>query len=457
MGEELEWKFSQVFGERADATELTDADVLSAVSFDDSGDYLATGDKGGRIVIFQRADVQQGTAAAAPAARASPKKKVEYRFFAEFQSHEPEFDYLKSLEIEEKINQIKWCKKSNNSLFLLSTNDKTIKFWKIYEKSVKTFVAPPQVGESLSIPRVTDRQSVVTATPRRVYSNGHAYHINSISPNSDGETFMSTDDLRINLWNYEISNQSFNIVDIKPDNMEELTEVVTAAEFHPTACNHFVYSSSRGMLKLGDMRDSALCDSHAKMFEDKSGAEDKSFFSEIIASLSDVKFSRDGRFLLSRDYLTLKLWDTHMESRPVLTVPMHEHLRSKLCDLYENDCIFDKFECGISGDGSHFLSASYNNFFHIYDRTGGATYIEASKEVPRSTATPSRRQGAAAAAVPAKGLAAKPSARKSKPLPAPVNVDNLDFSKKVLHLAWHPQENVVAVAGLNNLYIYSAL
>ena len=44
---------------------------------------------------------------------------------------------------------------------------------------------------------------------------------------------MSADDLRINLWNLEITNQSFNIVDIKPANMEDLTEVITAAEFHP--------------------------------------------------------------------------------------------------------------------------------------------------------------------------------------------------------------------------------
>lgn len=40
---------------------------------------------------------------------------------------------------------------------------------------------------------------------------------------SDGETFISADDLRINLWNLEISNQSFNIVDVKPTNMEDLT------------------------------------------------------------------------------------------------------------------------------------------------------------------------------------------------------------------------------------------
>lgn len=50
------------------------------------------------------------------------KRGVEYKFYAEFQSHEQEFDYLKSLEIEEKINRIRWCHRSNNSLYLLSTN-----------------------------------------------------------------------------------------------------------------------------------------------------------------------------------------------------------------------------------------------------------------------------------------------------------------------------------------------
>lgn len=46
--------------------------------------------------------------------------------------------------------------------------------------------------------------------------------------------------------------------------MEELTEVITAAEFHPINCNHFMYSSSKGTIKLADMRESALCDQHAK-------------------------------------------------------------------------------------------------------------------------------------------------------------------------------------------------
>lgn len=28
---------------------------------------------------------------------------------------------------------------------------------------------------------------------------------------------------------------------------------------------------------------------------------------------------------------------------------VHDYLRSKLCSLYENDCIFDKFECAWNG------------------------------------------------------------------------------------------------------------
>jgi hypothetical protein len=32
------------------------ADIISAVEFDSSGNYLATGDKGGRVVLFERND-----------------------------------------------------------------------------------------------------------------------------------------------------------------------------------------------------------------------------------------------------------------------------------------------------------------------------------------------------------------------------------------------------------------
>merc|ERR1711975_41407 len=164
----------------------------------------------------------------------------------------------------------------------------------------------------LSVPRINNCEPIVSALPRRIYANAHAYHINSIALNSDGETYISADDLRINLWNIEISEQSFNIVDIKPANMEELSEVITSASFHPHHCNLFMCSSSKGSIKLNDTRQNALCDQHAKYFEEPEDPSTKSFFSEIISSISDCQFSGDGRYILSRDYLTLKVWDINM-------------------------------------------------------------------------------------------------------------------------------------------------
>lgn len=66
--------------------------------------------------------------------KTSVPRRGEYNVYSTFQSHEPEFDYLKSLEIEEKINKIRWLRRKNPAHFLLSTNDKTIKLWKVSER-----------------------------------------------------------------------------------------------------------------------------------------------------------------------------------------------------------------------------------------------------------------------------------------------------------------------------------
>jgi len=498
MGSSKDWKFSQCFGEKAALETLNEADIISAVEFDKTGSYLATGDKGGRVVIFDL-DGQNSCDTFAESVnkhRRELQEPLEYKFQCEFQSHEPEFDYLKSLEIEEKINQIRWCRPSNDALFLLSTNDKTVKLWKVFEKEVKTVEnfnvpegeggrraaavpfqkyseasgasnqdvsmlveetgkeqEPPAFHKTLKIPRlelpkVRIESKLVSATSRRVFANAHAYHINSVSVNSDGETFISADDLRINLWNAELSDQSYNIVDIKPDNMEELAEVITAAEFHPSHCHLFMYSSSRGSIRLADMRANALCDVNCKTFEEVEQPANKSFFSEIVASLSDIKFTNGGRYIVSRDYLTLKVWDINMESKPVKTIKIHEHLRSKLSDLYDNECIFDKFEVVLSKDGDKLATGSYNNTFHIYDREEGKLdlCIEASKMPPR------QRQ-----LYLEQGLAVPDVASTTGPL-NPKHTgseDFLDYNRKAMYMSWHPEKPLVAVAGLNNLYLYS--
>ncbi|KAJ3587592.1 hypothetical protein NHX12_011189 [Muraenolepis orangiensis] len=352
----------------------TEADIISTVEFNPSGELLATGDKGGRVV-----------------SKSQPQRRGEYNVYSTFQSHEPEFDYLKSLEIEEKINKIRWLPQQNAAYFLLSTNDKTVKLWKISERDKRPEgynlkdedgrIRNPSTITSLRVPVLQPMDLMVEATAR-------------------------------------------HIVDIKPSNMEELTEVITAAEFHPQQCQTFAYSSSKGSIRLCDMRQAALCDKHCKYFEEPEDPSTRSFFSEIISSISDVKFSHSGRYLMTRDYLTVKV---------------HDYLRGKLCSLYENDCIFDKFECVWNGSDSVIMTGSYNNFFRMFDRnTKRDVTLEASREnsKPRAILKPRK-------------VCVGGKRRKDE-----ISVDSLDFSKKILHTTWHPQENIIAVAATNNLYIF---
>jgi serine/threonine-protein phosphatase 2A regulatory subunit B len=448
----------------------------------------------------------------------------EYRFWTQFQSHEPEFDYLKSLEIEEKINQIRWCRDVSGAYRLLTTNDKTIKLWRVFERQVRQLVsfdnqtgeadtrpeshqalrhhdasADPSsairglverpaedssglasagiiAGRNVCLPRLRRAGSMVIAVPKRIFSNAHAYHINSISLNSDEETFLSADDLRINIWNLENCSTGFNVVDIKPENMEDLTEVITAAEFHPHHCNLFLYSSSRGVLKLCDLRVRALCDQSCREYEEPEDPANRSFFSEIIASTSDVTFSHSGRYVLARDYMTLKLWDINMEKRPLLTIPVHESLRSRLCELYENDCIFDKFQCAFSADDASVLTGSYGNQFQVYSsKSGRGLCYEASVDFVSSGRPPrllfpngmscsietmtdaSGSMGGVSSSPPllsASGLG--PTISSGVP-PEPLLPTQSPNARRVLHVAAHPLENIAAVAAGPALYLYNAV
>ncbi|KAF7830480.1 serine/threonine protein phosphatase 2A 55 kDa regulatory subunit B beta isoform-like isoform X1 [Senna tora] len=465
----LEWKFSQVFGERAAGEEVQEVDIISAIEFDKTGDHLATGDRGGRVVLFERTDKGDHGSLRKDLERMDCliNRHPEFRYKTEFQSHEPEFDYLKSLEIEEKINKIRWCQTANGALFLLSTNDKTIKFWKVQERKVKKVCqmnAVPSnstgnglvVGSSTSnssnsciangacnkipfnnasIPYgdvqslhlpvvVTSHETSPVARCRRIYAHAHDYHINSISNNRTSNSDM---------------------------NSELCLKVITSAVFHPTHCNMLAYSSSKGSVRLIDMRQSALCDTHSKLFEEQEAPGSKSFFTEIIASVSDVKFSKDGRHLLSRDYMTLKLWDINMNSGPVATFQVHEYLRPKLCDLYENDSIFDKFECCLSGDGLRVATGSYSNLFRVFGCSEGsteATTLEATKN-------PMRRQGQTTSRPP-RSLGTLPRVLSRDNYDIDANGNAFDFTTKLLHLAWHPTENSIACAASNSLYMYYA-
>lgn len=127
----------------------------------------------------------------------------------------------------------------------------------------------------------------------------------------------------------------------------------------------------------------------------------------------------------------------------------------QLCELYENDCIFDKFDCCMSGDGAHFATGTYSNFFRVVGHDGsGDALLEASRDPTRKRlgaggggkAAPSgSRFGLGRGGPRASGRAS--SAGEEAALSS-------DLSMKLLHLSWHPGAPVVATAAANSLYIF---
>ncbi len=98
--------------------------------------------------------------------------------------------------------------------------------------------------------------------------------------------------------------------------------------------------------------------------------------------------------------------------------------------------IVDVLLCSAS---SVIMTGSYNNFFRMFDRnTKRDVTLEASREnsKPRAILKPRK-------------VCVGGKRRKDE-----ISVDSLDFSKKILHTAWHPFENIIAVAATNNLYIF---
>ena len=58
--------------------------------------------------------------------------------------------------------------------------------------------------------------------------------------------------------------------------------------------------------------------------------------------------------------MSIKNWDIRNPDKPLNSITLYEPLKSKLCDYYENDCIFDKFSLGLSPDANKVVTGLYD-------------------------------------------------------------------------------------------------
>ena len=109
-------------------------------------------------------------------------------------------------------------------------------------------------------------------------------------------------------------------------------------------------------------------------------------FDSGLAQVTDAKFIPfSDHTVLSRDYLTAKLWDvrtaqtngyaassmivdTDVDASPLWSAQVTDYMEKNLADLYgEGNLENDQFTLSVSPDGKHFATGAYNRSCHVMD------------------------------------------------------------------------------------------
>ena len=78
---------------------------------------------------------------------------------------------------------------------------------------------------------------------------------------------------------------------------------------HPQHDSIFVYGMRKGLLKVGDLIISANFKNNSTCFK-VGGDKKRTSVLDSISSISSATFSKNNIYLISRDYLTVKVWDS---------------------------------------------------------------------------------------------------------------------------------------------------
>lgn len=95
---------------------------------------------------------------------------------------------------------------------MLTSNSKSIKFWKIYEKTEKKVVK--SAGKELNMPKLQSVESGINSQLVKTFPNKHLSSINSISLSSNESFVLSSDDVHAYLWGLEDADRPFVAVDL---------------------------------------------------------------------------------------------------------------------------------------------------------------------------------------------------------------------------------------------------
>jgi len=321
-----------------EAAEETRPEITSIDLSGGNGSQVLMGDSDGRVCLY---------APPANHPKAVPVKQRVPRIW------HPAFtrglDCLRSVEVEAKVHRaVLMPRRAPNVTSYMVANAQTVKLYRM--------------REHLGRPKSKSVVPVCSFTGPHIYAPIH-----SLSLCSDEQTFLSADDFQVQWWHFEAGDgaKPFCLADIHPrqgDANFEVSELLTAASFHPTHGSLFLLSSSDGWTSIGDLRDppSRRKRNYATTLATRPEHNIVQHnHNDILCSVADAAFLQ-ANYVVTRDYLSLKVWDIRKPGAPTSVLPVHECLAGHLDELYDSDAIFDRFSISVDQQTGTVVSGLYD-------------------------------------------------------------------------------------------------
>ncbi|RNF25189.1 hypothetical protein TcG_00191 [Trypanosoma cruzi] len=277
------------------------------------------------------------------------------------QAYVREMDCLTSVTISQAVKSVCFLttQDSPHTVSYLTANERDIKLFRVQREGFTPFHAFPSMEAVVGRRHIQARYFPPFSPPSiilpvRVFSGCHLNVIQDLCVCPDVHSFLSADDLQVFLWNLESCELSKGmcVTDCRPlsGRMDEVEELVTSIAFSPTHSSIFLVSRSSGFLGIGDLRQS-ISGSQCQYTTSIRVTEDAAFpipeqYSDILCSISGAKFL-GPQHVVTRDYLSLKLWDLRRPDAPCSVAHVMSYVSPYLDVLYENDAIFDRFPIAV--------------------------------------------------------------------------------------------------------------
>lgn len=387
------------FGDQIPLTQFKPSDRIHILSFSHNGAFVASGDEGGRVVVFSVSAV--------------PNHRTRVQLACQIHAHQSEFDFFRSELSEPKITSMKWLPIESPTPMLLTCNAHDAKLWRLDAQETPNWL--PSKGDTLDTfvpPTAGSVQKKYCGKCVRTFTDIRTEYLVDLQVLSDQRSFLMVDVDGVKLWDMERDVPSVTLCHVGSNDPEIITSAVDPAI--PFA---FLVADDNGECRILDMRQqSEDLTPSIKVQTAKFGTIKNAEGAESVGSVS---FTGEGTNFIVRTFFDVQKWDIRQTSKPVEVMNVHEY-PTRMKWLISEGYTKEQFRTAVMPNGN-VVTGTYGIEFLSWD--------PASDEMRRHRATTARSP------------------------PVPVGIGR-DFATRVSCAEAHPTKGIVAVVSTAALYLY---